>query len=167
MELDWNFPKKPARGSDGAYRWTYSLRENHNNGPLLMMVRICAAICVPVALVMLALTWGYNPLQAALSTAGFLAVSVGLPALIWVLMPPNPSYKMTEDYIESWPKGKGNNIHRFEGVRRVTMRSDIDCIRLKWRVTGLYVYVPREDFGFVRDFIVDHVPESAEKCYDG
>ncbi len=164
-ELDWNFPRKVQQGDDGAYRWTYDTKAQGNSQPRKTMVFISAAVFVPIALIMLFMTWQYGELQALLFCLGLLAIGVGLPALIWVLLPPNPSFKMTEAYIESWPKGKGNNIHHYEGVRRVTMEPRVDRIRLKWAVTGLDVYVPREDYAFVRDYILERVPADAEKIY--
>ena len=164
-ELDWGFPKRLQQGDDGAYRWTYDMKAQGNRTPMRAMVFICAAVFVPIALIMLFMTWQYGELQALLFCLGMLAIGVGLPALIWVLLPPNPSFKMTEEYIESWPKGKGNNIHRYEGVRRVTMEPRVDRIRIKWAVTGLDVYVPRESYAFVRDYILERVPKDAEKLY--
>ena len=164
-ELDWGFPKRLQQGDDGAYRWTYDIKAQGNRAPARTMVFICAAIFVPIALIMLFMTWQYGELQALLFCLGLLALGVGLPALIWVLLPQNASYKMTGEYIEAWPKGRGNNIHRYEGVRRVTMEPRIDRIRLKWAVTGLDVYVPREDYAFVRDYILERVPQEAEKLY--
>lgn len=165
QELDWHFPDHVAQGSDGAYRWTYDTKAQRNSAPFKTMVFISAAVFVPVALIMLFMTWQYGALQALLVCLGMLAIGVGLPALIWALLPPNPSFKMTGEYIESWPKGKGNNIHRYEGVRRVTMEPRVDRIRLKWAVTGLDVYVPRESYAFVRDYILERVPGDAEKLY--
>lgn len=165
QELDWHFPDHVAQGSDGAYRWTYDTKAQRNRAPIKTMVFISAAVFVPVALIMLFMTWQYGELQALLFCLGMLAIGVGLPALIWALLPPNPSFKMTEEYIESWPKGKGNNIHRYEGVRRVTMEPRVDRIRIKWAVTGLDVYVPRESYAFVRDYILERVPKDAEKLY--
>lgn len=165
QELDWHFPDHVAQGSDGAYRWTYDTKAQRNSAPIKTMVFISAAVFVPVALIMLFMTWQYGALQALLFCLGLLAIGVGLPALIWALLPPNHSFKMTEEYIESWPKGKGNNIHRYEGVRRVTMEPRVDRIRIKWAVTGLDVYVPRESYAFVRDYILERVPKDAEKLY--
>ena len=165
MELDWNFPKHVTEESEGVYRWTYKLKENGNNAPLRTMVRICLAVSLPITLIMLALIWSYGALQAVLSVLGLLAGLVGLPVLIWILLPPNPSYKMTEKQIESWPKGKGVNIHPFDGVKRVTLRPDIDRILLHEALGGLHVYVPREDYDFVREYILARVPQGTEVAY--
>ncbi len=162
MELDWSFPKHVTEESEGVYRWTYKLKENGNNAPLRTMVRICLAVSLPITLIMLVLTWQYDPPIALLSTACLFAGMVLLPALLWKLMPPDPSFRMDAEQIESWPKGKGNNIHSFKGVRRVVLRPDIDRIRLRWTVTGLDVYVPKDDYEFVTDFILAHIPERAE-----
>ena len=165
MERVYEFPNRVTQYDDGAYRWTYSLRKEGNAAPRRTMVTICAAVFIPIALIMLVMTWQYGARDAVLCCLGLLAGGVGLPALIWKLAPPDPSFKMTDEYIEAWPKGRGQNIHTFEGVRRVELEPALDRIRLKWVVSGLDVYVPREDYALVRDFILDHVPESAEKLY--
>ena len=165
MERVYDFPNRVIRYDDGAYRWTYNLRQEGNDAPQWTMVKICAAVFIPIALIMLVMIWQYGARDAVLCCLGLLAIGVGLPALIWKLAPPDPSFKMTDEYIEAWPKGRGQNIHTFQGVRRVEMEPALDRIRIKWVVSGLDVYVPREDYGLVRDFILDHVPESAEKRY--
>ena len=60
------FPTRVERGADGAYRWTYDLRANRNNEPFWFMVKICLAVSVPIAMIMLFLTWQYGPAQAIL-----------------------------------------------------------------------------------------------------
>ena len=161
MQMQGMFPARVTRDGD-AYRWTYDLKAHHNLGPMWSMLRICLAIAVPIALVMLGLTWSYGPAQAALWSALFLALFAGLPVLLWLLLPPDPSFRMTETEITAWPKGRGNNVHRFQGVRRVILRPDIDRIQLRWIATGLHVYVPPEDYDFVREFILARVPKGAE-----
>ena len=167
MNLDWGFPKRVTREESGAYYWTYDLKAHGNNEPLWFMLKICLAVAVPIDLIMLMLTWEYGPGQALLWNAIFLAGMVGLPALIWKLLPPNPSFRMDDKEIEAWPKGRGQNIHAFKDVRRVSLRPDTHCIILKWHITALHVYVPPEDYGFVRDFIIAHVPEGVEMRYNG
>ena len=150
------FTDRVTLGEDGAYRWRYDLKKNGNSAPMETMVKVCAAIGVPIALIMLAMTWQFDPLQAALIALGFLVLMVGLPALVWKLMPPDPMFKMDETQIQAWPKGKTSGIHRFEGVRDVAFEPDLDRITLRWRVDRLEVYVPSEDYDFVREFIRAH-----------
>ena len=162
VQTAWSFPDRVAQGGDGAYYWTYDMKAQGNSAPFWTMVFIGAAVFVPVALIMLFLTWQYGALQAALACLSLLAIGVALPALIWKLQPPSLKYRMTEAEIQSWPKGRGNNIHHFEGVRRVTLRPDIDRVQLRWAVFGLHVYVPREDYSGVVEYILAHVPQGAE-----
>ena len=166
MEFGKQFPQRVARGEDGAYRWTYSFRAHHNYGGLWLMVGICAAIGVPVALIMLVMTWPYGHLQAALSALGLVAMVVVLPALIWRLSPPDPSFELTDRTIEAWPKGKGRNLHSLDGVRQVTVRPGEDRVILRFAVTGVHVYIPPEDFDFVREAILACVPEGTPVLWE-
>ena len=166
MELDWNFPHKVRQGDDGAYRWNYNMKENGNNAPFWTMIGICAAIGVPVALIMLVMTWPYGHLQAALSALGLVAMVVVLPALIWRLSPPDPSFELTDRTIEAWPKGKGRNLHSLDGVRQVTVRPGEDRVILRFAVTGVHVYIPPEDFDFVREAILACVPEGTPVLWE-
>lgn len=161
MEHLSDFPTRVARGGDGAYRWRYDMKAHGNDAPMRMMLKIGLAIGAPVALVLLALTWGYDPLQAMLTSLGVLALIVLLPLLIWKLAPPDAGYRMDETQIEAWPKGRNNNIHPFKGVTNVESDRRQDRIVLRWRVTRLEVYVPPEDYDFVMEFIRVHVPEGA------
>ena len=149
------------RDADGAFYWTYAAKAHGNDAMFRGMVKVCAAVFIPIALVVLALTWQFDPLQSALICLGMLALGVGLPALIWRLAPLDPSYMLTEETIEAWPRGRGRNLHFLNDVRQVTLEPDIDCIRLKWVVTGLDIYVPPEDYEMVRDFILGHVAQNA------
>ncbi len=81
------FPPRVTRDG-GAYLWTYGLKAHRNLAPMRTMLGICLAIAVPIALVMLGLTWSYGPAQAALWVALFLALFAGLPVLLWLLLPP-------------------------------------------------------------------------------
>ena len=157
-----DFPGRPTLYEDGAYRWTYDMKAHGNSTQFWFMVKVCAAVAAPIGLVMLVLIWQYGAAQAILSVLFLWAVTVLLPALIWRLAPPNPSYRMSETEIEAWPKGKNRNIHAFKGLKRMTLRPDIDRIHLKWALGGLHVYVPPEDYGLVKDFILSHVPAGVE-----
>ena len=162
MEQAAMFPKRVTQGDDGAYRWTYDLKAHGNFAALRTMVGVCAAVAVPIALVMLVMTWGFGRAQAALTCLGLLALMVGLPALIWWLSPPDPSFRLAEAEIEAWPKGRNRNLHSLRDVKQVLLRPDIDRIPLRWAVTGLHIYVPPEDFDLVLEHILARVPEGTE-----
>ena len=157
-----DFPSRPTLYEDGEYRWTYDMKANGNNAPFMFMLKVCLGVSVPIALIMLVLIWEYGAMQAILSALLLLALTVLLPALIWKLLPPNPSFRMSDTEIEAWPKGKSRNLHGLKGLRRMILRPDIDRIDLKWTLNRLMVYVPREDFDTVVDFIRAHAPEGVE-----
>ena len=162
MEQVTAFPSRVTLYDDGAYRWTYDTRAHHNSSQYETMVGICLAVFLPIAIIMLVMTWQYGAAQALLFTLGLLALGVGLPALIWKLSPVNPSYCMSETEIEAWPKGRSRHLHAFEGLRGVRMHSERDLIRLRWAAAGMDVYVPTEDFRLVADFIIAHAPAGVE-----
>lgn len=149
------FPDRVTLGEDGSYRWRYDLKAHHNTAPMEMMVKISLAVGVPIALIMLVLTWQYGPLQATLSSLGMLAMLVLLPTLIWKLLPPDPMFRMDEAQIEAWPKGRSSGIYAFKGLTEVTPDPGVDRIILRWRVTRLEVYVPPEDYEFVKAFLME------------
>ncbi len=153
-----DFPDRVTLYDDGAYRWTYDTRANHNSSQYETMVRICLVVSLPIAVIMLVMTWQYGAAQALLSVLGLLALTVGLPALIWKLSPVNPSFRMSATEIEAWPKGRSRHLHTFDTLRGVQMCSERDLIRLRWALGGMDVYVPAEDFRLVADFIAAHAP---------
>lgn len=159
------FGGRVALCDDGAYRWTYDIKANGNDDLFRFMVGVCLAVCAPIALIMLVLIWQYGAAQALLSVGGFLALTVLLPMLIWKLLPMDPSFRMDETEIETWPKGRGQNIFDFRSVRRVEMRPDVDLIKLRFRLGALRVYAPREDYEMVREYILARVPREAEVLY--
>ena len=162
MEVAPDFPDRVARDGDGAYCWTYDMKKQGNAAPFCWMTMICLAVFAPIVLALLVLIWPYGALTAVLVFLGILALGLGLPALILKVCPLNPGYRMSGTEIETWPRGRGSGIHPFGGVRRVKLRPDIDRIQLRWAGSGLHVYVPKDDYGLVREFILAHVPEGTE-----
>ncbi|MBQ6373157.1 MAG: hypothetical protein IJJ45_01575 [Clostridia bacterium] len=160
------FPHRVTQSDDGTYCWTYDLKAHRNFAQLTFMAKLLAAIFVPVALILLCLTWSYGAIQALLFCIAMPAVVILLPVLIWWWLPPDPSYLMTESRIESWPKGRGNNVFLFSDVRHVRFRRDIDRIELRFVIGALHVYVPPEDYDLVKDLIIDRVPEHTATTHD-
>ena len=151
---------------DGAYRWTYDMKAHHNYDPFRYMMKVVVAVSVPVALIMLVMIWPMDPKWAVLSALMFLALMVLLPAGLWLLMLPNPSFRLSETEIEAWPKGKGANIFALTSVRRVMLCPDRDLIKLRVPLGGVRVYVPQEDFELLSDFLTEHLMGRAEFIRD-
>ena len=165
MEV-WRFPARVEQGEDGAYCWTYDLKANRNDEPFWFMVKVCLAVAGPIALIMAVLTWQYAGVEALLWSLGLLAMMVGLPALIWKLAPLNPSFRMTDEDIEAWPKGRNRNLYAFRSVRSVKIQPRTDAIKLRFTFGGMHVYVPREDYATVREYILARVPEGTKTYWD-
>ena len=162
MAMEANLPKTVTVEDDGVCRWTYDLKAHGNDDLFRKMMKILVAIFAPVAVIMLVMGWRFDPLQAVLIALGMAAIGILLPALLWRVMAINPSYEMTAEYIESWPRGKGRNIHTYGGVRRIVLCEDRDLIRLRGRIGGLDMYVPPEDYEWVLAFVLKRVPENTE-----
>ena len=150
----------------GGYQWSYDPGAHGNRRPLWQMLAISGAVWAVIAIALLAVAGGRYLKDALIFVLGTGAGIVGLPALIWLLIPTVLDYHLTEAYIEAWPKGRSSGIHRFQYVRRVTLRPDKDEIYLRFALGGLQILVPPEDYDLVLKAIQDKVPPGTEIQHD-
>ena len=87
-----------------------------------------------------------------------LAVALPLLLLMNSADAPHEEYFMTEEYVKAG-YGKGALFARFKKTAEVTVTEKY--IEMSGGYRTVRVYVPEEDMPFVRDYILERIPDSA------
>ncbi len=167
MKNSGEYTPRVTRGEDGAYRWTYRIsRKQHRHGLRVTMI-VVGALCLLLVI-----------LGAMLDRQVFLItlLSCGAVMLITVLIcwwfdrmakgGVWQPFEMTEAYIRWVGYGRTDFIFPYRSLRSARILADEDIIEVRQRLGVMQVYVPHEDFGFVQDFILRRLPETAAVDYE-
>ena len=151
------YTSRVVRGPDRVYRWRAKLPREEQARVVRLVLCIMGGFCV----FMLALTAiiGPNMLPpVGLACGGVMAVA-GLSCLLFrprdnVTQP----YELTEEHVRYVGCGRTNAYLDFKNVRRIRVDAAKDLLRIRGRLTAMPVYVPHEDFVFVRNYVLQRVP---------
>ncbi len=149
---------------DGTWRWRRALsaeaQQRNDRFVNRMLIGIAAFIlAVGVFLCLQVHSWEPFPI-VLLSDAVYLAIAF---FVLWIVRRrPEPRMELYELREDGAKTGYGRNANYFpwSGVRRVSFQ--YDCVLLKGNVFQLRIYAPPEDMPFVRSFVEQRIPASAE-----
>ena len=155
-----DYTPRVVRGADGVFRWRAKIPVEEQARVIRIVLCVMGGFC----LLMIALTALTGPnmlLPVLLACAGVMAVS-GLCCLLFrprdtVTQP----YELTEERIRYVGYGRTDSRLDFKNIRRVRVEASKDLLRLRGLLAAMPVYVPREDFIFVRNYILQRVPPNA------
>ena len=74
------------------------------------------------------------------------------------------AYSMTEDAV-IFGVGKAANPFFFESIKKAVVYTNRNMVELYTRIGSAPVFVTHEDFGFVRDYIIRKLPDTAVVLY--
>ena len=152
---------------DGKYCWTYMMNRLRNTYPLLGMLRISGWVGVAAFLAVYFLR-GWT---SGRSTIVPLLVGFGitfLPVLFWFLNALIKGkqalfrFEMDDDKIRVIPENQAEKDVIFSAVQSGKIWQRYDTIELHAEGTKVPVYIPEADFTFIRDYILDRIPEDAD-----
>ena len=156
------FPERVSRGNDGIYRWVYRMNPRRNRHPLSVIGKVFFSMGALSAAALLAIG-SPNPDAASgwampLMVLGmFLGVFLLITGLLYLQGDDPLTYAMDEESVTTF-RAKAAGPHTFRRMRRIKFMPRYDAIRLGF---GLTVYVPREDYKMVKDYILERLPENA------
>lgn len=156
------FPDRVARGDDGVYRWVYRMNPRRNKHPLSVVGKVFFSIGCLSAAVLLVIG-SPNPGKMSdwampLMVLGlFLGVFLLTTGLVYLQGDDPLTYAMDEESITTF-RAKAAGPHTFRHMRRVRLMPQYDAIRLGF---GLTIYIPREDYAMVTNYILERLPENA------
>ena len=162
MAEAYEYTPRVTRCADGAYRWRYSVDMSTNGAIYASMTKVCGII----ALLVIAGTAIVVPdiaIYAALAGLGIVA----LPAILWAVASRGERARqdMRFGMDEKWIYVPGlykSEQTSFSEIRGVSVQPGQNLIELRTAtMTLIQVFVPGEDFEFVKEFIISHVSPMA------
>ena len=151
-----------SQGPDGSYHWDCSIdieyhRKTGRKGLLGILV-----LCAFVFVLFLAISHGEdfrNDIWIPLLVIGVILV-IALPLIfLWNSAgDPHERYEMTEEYVKSG-YGKSSIYSQFRKIKEVLVTPRY--IEMSGDCKTNRIYVPAEDMDFVREFILERIPDDA------
>ena len=154
------YTDRVLRGEDGVYRWRGKVSMESQKRTIRLVLGIMGGFCLFFLLMALWMD-GSMLLPTLLACLGVMAVT-GLCCLL--LRPRDTAvqpYELTEEHIRYVGTGRSNAYMPYKNIRRVRIRPAACRIDVKGAVVGFPVFVPPEDFVFVRDYIRLRLPSDA------
>ena len=153
-----------SRDERGIYHWTGVIDRSYENKTFRIAFGVCGGICA--AFILMSLFMGGEFMGTVLlSCLGVMAVCGGV---CWLFNRNaghrKQSYLMDEDSVGLYQRRYYTPI-TFRSVRKAVVHGSRDMIELFQAVGSAPVFVPHEDFPFVRDFILERLPKTAETEY--
>ena len=156
-----------TRDPDGNYHWDCSVDVDFHRRSGRQGIWGILGLCVFVLIIFFFVSRGTdvrNDWWIPLLVIGVI-LAVGLPLLfLWNAAPdPHEQYLMTEDYVKSG-YGKSSIYSEFKKTRELLITPKY--LELTGPRSSNRIYVPEEDMGFVRNFIIERMPEGANIRYN-
>ena len=153
------------RDEHGAYHWTGTIDAGYEGKTFRIVFGVVGGICALFMIMSLAMG-GEMMKVTLLSCGGALAVAGGV---CWLFNRNagrrQQSYIMTEDSI-SFRLGRYNSAYTFSSIKKVIVYTGRNMIELYPVFGSAAVFTSHEDFSFVRDFILQRIPDDAEVQYE-
>ena len=161
------YPVKISQQPDRLYRWSCSIEAEYYRNSM----RPGLYACIGIAFFLLAfggiLSCQYHDWKSFFIVAGcaavFLLISFLVFGLAFSAKDPHESYEMGEEYVKSG-YGKSSVYFDFKKVKAMVLGRKY--IELWGRTKRMRIYIPEEDFDFVRGYIQSRVPMKCEIRYE-
>ncbi len=153
-----------TRDEQGNYCWDGKIDRSYEHKAFKIAFGVCGGICA--MFILMSLILGGDMLGITLlSTVGVMAVVGGV---CWLFNRNagnrRQGYIMTEDAI-LFRRRKYNAPFTFRSIKKAVVYPSRDMIELYQAVGSGPVFIPHEEFEFVKDFILRRLPDTAEVVY--
>ena len=162
--MGYNVESHIEKDEFGAYHWTGTVDRDYEHKTFRIAFGVCGGICA--LLVLMSLILGGDVIGVVLPSS--LGVMVVCGGVCWLFNriagKRRQSYILNEEFV-------GFHQHRyyspitFRSVRKAVIYESRDMIEMFQAVGSGPVFVPHEAFPFVKDFITQRLPETAEIEY--
>ena len=156
------YPLRVVRGEDGVVRWSGPIDKKHQR----TAYKIILIACGGALLLFLPLCLFVNPEMlgtTALILLGVMAIPV-LVCFVFDRMLPEvqlQAFELGEDFIHWVGDGKTDFRYSLHSIRRVRVKTEEHMLVLYQPLGVMHVYIPAEDFPYVRDYILHRIPARA------
>lgn len=157
-----------TKQSDGSYKWSCAIDIDYHQRSVHKGIWACAVITAFV-LILYAVISAMNKTQSSdlwiplLVIGVILAIALPLLYLQSTASDPHEQYVMTEAYVKSG-YGKSSVFSNFKDANALEITAKY--IEIIGPHTRDRIYVPAEDMDFIRQFILDRIPEDASIRYN-
>ena len=153
------------RDENGVYHWNGTVDVPYEHKTFKIVFGVCGGICLFFLLAALLFAREYLGLMLLICLV--VAAICGGVCFLFNLNAGKrrQGYTMTEDCI-IFGGGKTANPFYFSSIRKAVVFTNRNMIELYTQVGSGPVFASHEDFGFVRDYIIQRLPEKAEVTYE-
>lgn len=150
---------------NGTYSWRGTIDASYEHKIFKILFTVMGGVCA--LFIIMALVMGEEMLGVVLlSCLGIMAIVGGVCFLFNLNAGKRTQpYTMTEDCI-IFGGGKASNPFFFNSIRKAVVYNSRNMIELHTMLGHGPVFVDHNEFGFVRDYILRRLPETAEIVYE-
>ena len=151
---------------NGKYRWNGIVDTSYEHKSFKIVFGVCGGMCLLFIIMSLFMGDGYALKVILLTCLGVMAICGGV-CFLFNLNAGNrrQAYTMTEDCI-IFSVGKTSNPFYYSSIRKAVVYSSRNMIELYTLIGSGPVFADHNDFGFVRDYIIRRLPDTAEVRYE-
>ena len=152
-------PLKIKQQPNGVFTWSCPIEVEYHRNSMRPGLYACIGIAVFLLIFGGVLSCSYHDWKSFLvvagRTAGFLLISFLIFGLAFSATDPHESYEMGEDFVKSG-YGRSSVYFDFKKVKTIVLGGKY--IELWGKTKHMRIYIPEEDFDFVRGYIQGRVP---------
>ena len=155
-----------TRDERGTYRWLGTIDRESDKKTIRIIYGVIGGLCI--LFILMALAVNADMLGVTILTClGVMAVvtAVALP-LMRLSRGRQQPYEMNDEYVRYVGYGREDARFRYEDIRKVRVCSSRNMLEVKGLIVTAPIFVPHEDFGFVRDYILRRLPGNTKVEYD-
>lgn len=161
------YPGKIKQQPNGTYSWSCPIEAEYHRSSIRPGLYACIGIAIFLLIFGGILAYQYHDIKDFLIVAGCVAVFLLISFLVFGLAfsatDPHESYEMTEDFVKSG-YGRSSVYFDFKKVKELVLSGKY--IELHGKTKRMRIYIPEEDFNFVRGYIQARIPMECEIRYE-
>lgn len=161
------YPVKITRQPNGTYTWSCPIEVEYYKDSIRPGLYACLGIAVFLLFFGGVMAYQYHDIQNFLIVAGCIVVFLLITFLFFGLAfsskDPHESYTMTEEYVKT---GYGKSSVYFDFKKAQVIVFAPKYIKLCGKMKKVRIYIPEEDYNFVRGYIQCRLPMECEIRYE-
>ncbi len=154
-----------TKDENGAYRWTGIVDKGYEQKAFSIALYVSGGICA--VFILMGLILGGGMLGVFLLTS--LAVMAVVGGACWLMNrfagKRRQRYIMTDEFV-GFRQRRYYAPFTYKSIKKAVVCPSRNMIELYQRAGSGAVFVPSENFEFVKDYILLHLPEKAEVVYE-
>ena len=155
-----------TRDENGTYHWIGKIDTGYDKKVLKILFGGVGTACI--IFIVLCLAMDVSMLKVTmLSCLGVMAVvaAVAIP-MTRMMSGRQQAYEMNDEHIRFVGYGRQDTIFAYRDIRKVRVYYSRDMLEIKGLLVTAPFFVPHEDFGFVRDYVLRRLPGNTEVVYE-